>query len=77
MGRWEGGYLAGLAAVEVYGSWAHARLWGADRLPFLPLLLTSLYCALGLLHSFIHLYRLFLSTASSSSARSPAPLKRD
>jgi hypothetical protein len=85
-GWWTGGgaYLAGLAAVEAYGgSWGglHAWLWGAGgRLPFLPLLVTSLYCALGLLHAFVRLYRAFLliivPSTTSSTRSSPAPLKR-
>jgi hypothetical protein len=80
-GWWEGGgaYLAGLAAVEAYGSWVHERAWGRGRLPFLPLLLTSLYCALGLVYAFVRLYRTFIlttPTSPTSTRSSPAPLKR-
>ena len=40
-------YLAGFVLLEVYCSFLHAALWGL-RLPFLPLMLTSMYCALGI-----------------------------
>lgn len=39
-------YVLGLLAVELYCSALHPLLLG-QRLPFLPLLLTSVYCALG------------------------------
>lgn len=39
-------YLAGFVLLELYCSVLHAAVWG-ERLPFLPLMLTSLYCALG------------------------------
>ena len=40
-------YLAGLVAVELYATWIHPRIWG-DSLPFLPLMLISVYCAAGM-----------------------------
>jgi hypothetical protein len=43
-------YFFGLVLVEVYGQVFHNLIFG-DRLPFLPLLLTSAYCALGLLYA--------------------------
>jgi len=67
--QWEGVYLVGLAVLEFYGSWAHERMWGVDRLPFLPLLLTSLYCAIGLLYFFARLYLMFLATLTPWSSR--------
>ncbi|KAJ9530420.1 hypothetical protein QJQ45_000798 [Haematococcus lacustris] len=39
-------YLSGFAGLELYCSLVHSWLLGA-RLPFLPLMLTSLYCSLG------------------------------
>ncbi|CAA7403810.1 unnamed protein product [Spirodela intermedia] len=46
-GMW---YLAGFAAVEVWGQLLHPLLLG-DRLPFLPLMLVSTYCAFGMVYS--------------------------
>lgn len=40
-------YLAGLAFVEVYGTWIHPLVL-SERLPFLPLMLVSTYCAAGM-----------------------------
>lgn len=39
-------YLWGFIPIELYCSFGHGAVLGS-RLPFLPLLLTSLYCALG------------------------------
>jgi hypothetical protein len=39
-------FLLGLFGLEVYCSLLHGWLLG-QRLPFLPLMLTSVYCALG------------------------------
>lgn len=39
-------YLAGFVALEFYCVLGHQALLG-DRLPFVPLMLTSVYCALG------------------------------
>ena len=46
LSRWDRVYLLGLIAVEFYGAALHA--WVAPRLEFLPLMLTSVYCTLGL-----------------------------
>ncbi len=46
---WEVGYLLGFAPLELLVSAAHPLLI-APRLPFLPLMATSVYCALGTLH---------------------------
>ena len=45
-------YTLGLAAVEIYCSWLHPWVW-KDRLAFLPLMLTSVYAALGVLWHFL------------------------
>ena len=41
-------FTAGLVVLEVYCSGIHAFIFG-DRLSFLPLMLTSLYCSIGIL----------------------------
>jgi hypothetical protein len=40
-------YLAGLVLLELYCTLGHKLLLG-DRLPFVPLMLTSVYCAVGI-----------------------------
>jgi alpha-1,3-glucosyltransferase len=46
----ERAYLWGFVLLEAFTSAAHPLLL-APQLPFLPLLLTSVYCALGVLHA--------------------------
>ncbi|KAL3571786.1 hypothetical protein D5086_025690, partial [Populus alba] len=45
-------YLFGLLAVEIWGQFLHPYLLG-DKLPFVPLLLISIYCALEIMYSWI------------------------
>ena len=45
-------YLGGLVAVEVYATFLHPVVLG-DRLPFLPLMLTSVYSSVGMLWAWI------------------------
>eukprot|EP00897_Mesotaenium_endlicherianum_P001272 jgi/Mesen1/1172/ME000124S00207 len=47
MTGWKLLYLCGLVVNEVYGQFLHRLIW-RGRLPFLPLLLTSVYCAAGI-----------------------------
>lgn len=51
--RWVGkSYLTGLVFVELWGLFLHPFFLG-DKLPFLPLMLISVYCALGIMYSWI------------------------
>ncbi|XP_051132385.1 probable dolichyl pyrophosphate Glc1Man9GlcNAc2 alpha-1,3-glucosyltransferase [Andrographis paniculata] len=45
-------YLLGLLIVEMWGQFLH-RIVFSDRLPFLPLMMISVYCALGMIYSWI------------------------
>ncbi|KAJ4825488.1 hypothetical protein Tsubulata_025507 [Turnera subulata] len=50
---WAGkSYLFGLLLIEIWGQILHPLLLG-DKLPFLPLLLVSLYCAMQMMYSWI------------------------
>ena len=40
-------YMLGIVPLELYASWLHTLLDGQDNMPFLPRLLVSVYCALG------------------------------
>ncbi|XP_057980938.1 probable dolichyl pyrophosphate Glc1Man9GlcNAc2 alpha-1,3-glucosyltransferase [Malania oleifera] len=43
-------YLLGLLVVEIWGQVLHPFLLG-DRLPFVPLMFISIYCAIGIMYS--------------------------
>ncbi|KAK9749121.1 hypothetical protein RND81_02G103700 [Saponaria officinalis] len=45
-------YLLGLVIVEVWGQFLHPMILG-DKLPFLPLMSISVYCAFGIMYSWI------------------------
>eukprot|EP00878_Enallax_costatus_P020696 GHUV01021886.1.p1 GENE.GHUV01021886.1~~GHUV01021886.1.p1 ORF type:complete len:296 (+),score=81.26 GHUV01021886.1:123-890(+) len=52
-------YLVGLVGLELYCTLGHKALLG-DRLPFVPLLLTSIYCALAFTWSWGWMARWFV-----------------
>ena len=54
--RHEIAYMLGLLPLFIFTEIAHP-IWLAPRLPFLPLLLTSIYCAMGVLYGWLLLYR--------------------
>lgn len=45
-------YLLGLVVVEIWGQFLHPILLG-DKLAFAPLMLISVYCAFGIMYSWI------------------------
>lgn len=54
-------YLYGLIVLCVYDNAIHA-LWGLDKtLPFLPLMLTSVYCSVGVIYVWLCYYYYFLT----------------
>ncbi|KAL7609619.1 probable dolichyl pyrophosphate Glc1Man9GlcNAc2 alpha-1,3-glucosyltransferase [Lactuca sativa] len=48
----EKSYMVGFVVVEIWGQFLHPLILG-DRFPFLPLMIISFYCALGMMYSWI------------------------
>ncbi|KAL7853883.1 hypothetical protein AOLI_G00207270 [Acnodon oligacanthus] len=65
----EAAYLLGLVPLELICEFIYPLTSWQHKLPFIPLLLTSIYCALGVLYSFI---RLYLSVLTAADFRSKA-----
>ena len=53
---YEASYLYGLVVLEFYCSAIHPLTILAIKLPFLPLMLTSVYCAVGVVWAWILFY---------------------
>jgi len=49
-------YVAGFALLQAYVGLGHGLLAGGQNLPFLPLMITSCYCAVGILYVWIQFY---------------------
>ena len=54
-------YLFGLIPLYVYTEFGHSLLGLQTKLPFIPLMMTSLYCSVGVMWSWLVLYLDFLS----------------
>lgn len=52
-------YMINLPVLTVYETIVHKLIFG-EKLPFLPLALTSLYCAIGVTYSWVVYYYMFL-----------------
>lgn len=60
LGPIESLYVYGLIVLCVYENLLHT-IWGLDKtLPFLPLMLTSVYCGVGVLYFFVSYYYYFI-----------------
>lgn len=57
-------YLVGLVLVEAWGQFLHPLILG-DKLPFVPLMLISTYCALGVIYSWIWQLRCIVRSINS------------
>ena len=58
----------GSAPLELFNSFAHPLLL-APRLPFLPLMLTSVYCALGVVYSTVLAYGMWACWPVAAEAK--------
>ncbi|KAI1289832.1 putative dolichyl pyrophosphate Glc1Man9GlcNAc2 alpha-1,3-glucosyltransferase [Halotydeus destructor] len=54
-------YLYGFLGLQMYYSFGNRLLGLDEKLPFLPLMLTSFYCSLGVIYSWLKFYRHSLS----------------
>ena len=58
--------MTGLLPLDAFCSFVHPLLL-APRLPFLPLMATSVYCSIGVLYSTLLSYRLWHEYASDQT----------
>ncbi|KAG9332991.1 hypothetical protein JZ751_013946 [Albula glossodonta] len=63
-------YLAGLVPLEVLCEFVYPCTIWRESFPFIPLLSTSVYCALGISYSFIKLYLSLFRTESAGKLKS-------
>lgn len=57
----ESWYIYGLIVLCIYENVLHSA-WGLNKsLPFLPLMLTSVYCSVGVFYSWVCYYHYFLT----------------
>ncbi|CAO3588912.1 unnamed protein product [Absidia cylindrospora] len=57
-------YVMGLILMQAYTSIGHSLVFGDDRLEFLPLMMTSVYCAVGIMYAWLMLMYDHLTTQS-------------
>lgn len=57
-------YLIGIIVVELWGQFLHSLVLG-DKFPFVPLMLISIYCAIGVIYSWIWQLKCIIRSVSS------------
>ncbi|KAF4523091.1 hypothetical protein B566_EDAN003103 [Ephemera danica] len=62
-------YILGLIPLFLYENVIHNLLWFSQNLPFLPLMLTSVYCAAGIFYCWCRYYWHFLSMGDGNYKR--------
>jgi alpha-1,3-glucosyltransferase len=67
---WESVYILGLSVIFLYENVVHHVLGMSDKLPYLPLLLTSLYCSVGILYAWVQFYVRFLTRTNDVTVKS-------
>ncbi|CAH1107172.1 unnamed protein product [Psylliodes chrysocephalus] len=56
-------YLMGLIGIFLYENVVHVCLGLNNKLPFLPLMITSVYCSIGVVYCYIYYYREFMKSS--------------
>jgi alpha-1,3-glucosyltransferase len=69
LSRLETIYILGLVPLFLYEHLIHRFMWFSNDLPFLPLMLTSVYCALGISYTWCKYYWHFLSMGEGNHKR--------
>lgn len=62
-------YILGLSVIFTYENFLHYLLGLDEKLPYLPLLLTSFYCSLGVIYSWIQFYINFFTRTHVTSTK--------
>ncbi|XP_044258032.1 probable dolichyl pyrophosphate Glc1Man9GlcNAc2 alpha-1,3-glucosyltransferase [Tribolium madens] len=62
-------YILGLSVIFVYENFLHQFLGLGTKLPYLPLLLTSLYCSVGIIYSWIGFYINFFTRTNVTQTK--------
>ncbi|XP_050415081.2 probable dolichyl pyrophosphate Glc1Man9GlcNAc2 alpha-1,3-glucosyltransferase isoform X1 [Patella vulgata] len=63
-------YLLGIIPLELYNSFIHHVLKLNITLPFIPLLLTSVYCSIGVLYAWLRFYSTTLKSSTHKTKTS-------
>ena len=58
-------YIWGLLPLHIYCNAIHAAIGLESKLPFIPLMMTSVYCTFGIMWSWLLLYRDSLNQEST------------
>ena len=62
-------YLFGLVPLYIYTELGHQLLGVQEKFPFIPLMLTSFYCSIGVLWSWVLLYFDFMLEADAEESK--------
>ena len=60
--RW---YLLGFVPLESYCAWGHAAIWGGGQRVFLPLMLSSVYCGVGVSCAWLRMFGEYVALCRS------------
>jgi alpha-1,3-glucosyltransferase len=60
-------YIVGLIPLEVWNSAIFPLLGISEKLPFLPLMLISVYCSFGVIYSWVKFYKISLADTKIKS----------